>query len=95
MGSEAQVQNEAINLACRRMIDEGLMKLNGRKPAIGARLLCSYHDETSWECPESMTAEVKAVTDWYYGQASKNLGLKSETLVTGTGKVGKSWYEVH
>ncbi len=68
---------------------KGLTKLNGRKPAIGARRLLAYHDENSWECPESMTAEVKAVTDWMYGQASKNLGLKSETLVTGTGKVGK------
>lgn len=95
MGSESQIQNEAINLACRRACEEGLTKLNGRKPAIGARLLLAYHDENSWECPESMTQEVKAITDWMYGQASKNLGLKSETLVTGTGKVGKSWLEVH
>lgn len=95
MGSEAQVQNEAINLACRRAYDEGLMKLNGRKPAIGGRLLLAYHDENSWECPENMTQEVKAITDWMYGQASKNLKLRKETLVTGTGKVGKSWLEVH
>lgn len=95
MGSEAQVQNEAINLACRRAYDEGLMKLNGRKPAIGGRLLLAYHDENSWECPENMTQEVKAITDWMYGQASKNLKLRKETLVTGTGKVGKSWLDVH
>lgn len=95
MGTEAQIQNEAINLACRRMIDEGLMKLNGRKPAIGARLLCAYHDETSWECPVEDVPKVKDVCDWYYGQASKNLKLKRETLVTGSAQVGKSWLEVH
>jgi DNA polymerase I-like protein with 3'-5' exonuclease and polymerase domains len=95
MGSESQVQNEAINLACRRTCEEGLTKLNGRKPAIGARLLLAYHDENSWECPEDMTQDVKAVIDWMYGQASRNLGLKEETLVTGTGKVGKNWLEVH
>ena len=95
MGTEAQIQNEAINLACRAMIEKGLMRLNGRKPAIGARLLCAYHDETSWECPEEDAVKVKEVTDWYYGQASKNLGLKRETLVTGSAQVGKSWLEVH
>ncbi|MCP6156698.1 hypothetical protein NL403_26500, partial [Klebsiella pneumoniae] len=49
MGTEAQIQNEAVNLACRRMVEEGLMVQNGRKPAIGARLLCAYHDEQSYE----------------------------------------------
>ncbi len=95
MSSEAQIQNEAINLAARKACEDGLTKLNARKPAIGARLLLAYHDENSWECPENMTHDMKAIADWMYGQASKNLGLRKETLVTGTAKVGKSWYEVH
>lgn len=95
MGSEAQVQNEAVNWACRQMLDKGLMKLNGRKPAIGARLLCAYHDENSWEVPNEMVHDAKAVIDEMYGTASKALGLLPETLVTGTGKVGKNWLDVH
>lgn len=95
MGTEAQIQNEAVNIACRRMVEEGLMKLEGRKPAIGARLLCAYHDEQSYECPVEMTTKVKEVTDWMYGQASRNLGLLPETLVTGAAKIGENWLAVH
>ncbi|AZV02151.1 DNA polymerase [Pectobacterium phage Arno162] len=95
MGTEAQIQNEAVNLACRRMVEEGLMVQNGRKPAIGARLLCAYHDEQSYECPDEMTTKVKAITDWMYGQASENLKLLPNTLVTGAAKIGKNWLEVH
>lgn len=95
MGTEACIQNEAVNIACRRMVEQGLMTLNGRKPAIGARLLCAYHDEQSYECPVEMTVAVKEVTDWMYKKASENLGLREETLVTGAAKVGKNWLQVH
>lgn len=95
MGSEAQIQNEAVNIACRRMVEEGLMKLEGRKPATGARLLCAYHDEQSYECPVEMTAQVKEVTDWMYKRASENLGLLPDTLVTGAAKIGSNWLSVH
>lgn len=95
MGTEAQIQNEAVNIACRRMVEKGLMKIDGRKPAEGARLLCAYHDEQSYECPVEMTADVKEVTDWMYGQASENLGLLPETLVTGAAKIGDNWLAVH
>ncbi|QHR75779.1 putative DNA polymerase [Escherichia phage tootiki] len=95
MGSEAQVQNEGINLANRELTERKLTVLNGRKPAIGARWVCSYHDEVSLEVPTKDVPDVKEIIDRMYGQASKNLGLKSKTLVTGTGKVGKTWYAVH
>lgn len=95
MGTEAQIQNEAVNIACRRMVEEGLMKIDGRKPAEGARLVCAYHDEQSYECPIDMTTKVKEVTDWMYGQASENLGLLPETLVTGAAKIGDNWLAVH
>ena len=95
MGTEAQIQNEAVNLACRKMVEEGLMKIDGRKPAEGARLVCAYHDEQSYECSDELIPRVKEVTDWMYGQASKNLGLFEETLVTGSAKVGANWLEVH
>lgn len=95
MGTEAQIQNEAVNLACRKMFEQGLMIPDGRNPAIGARLLCAYHDEQSFECPVEMTGQVKGITDWMYGQASENLGLLPDTLVTGAAKVGKNWLEVH
>lgn len=95
MGTEAQIQNEAVNLACRRMVEEGLMTLNGRKPCIGARLVCAYHDEQSYECPHDMVTRVKEITDWMYGQASENLKLRKETLVTGAAKVGQNWLQVH
>ena len=95
MGTEAQIQNEAVNIACRRMVEEGLMELNGREVAKGARLLCAYHDEQSYECPIEMTTKVKEVTDWMYGQASANLRLQKETLVTGAAKVGSNWLAVH
>lgn len=95
MGTEAQIQNEAVNLACRRMVEEGLMKIEGRAPAIGARLLCAYHDEQSFECPDDMIVKVKEITDWMYGQASENLGMLPQTLVTGAAKVGQNWLQVH
>lgn len=96
MGSEAQVQNEAVNLANRKLVEHGWTKLNGLKPAIGVRWVCSYHDEHTVECPEDIAMEVKTnVNDWCYGQASKNLGLNPDTLVTGTAKVGLNWLEVH
>lgn len=95
MGSEAQVQNEAVNWACRQMMEQGLMKLNGLKPAIGARLLCAYHDENSWEVPDENVHAAKAIIDEMYHHASVELGLNSDTLVTGTGKVGRNWLDVH
>lgn len=95
MGSEAQIQNEGVNLMCRKFLEKGLMKLNGRKPCIGARLLACIHDEVSVEAPNNIVQEVKEVMCWHYGQGSKNIGLKKETLVTGEAKSGKSWYEVH
>ena len=95
MGSESQVQNEGINLANRELTSRGLTILNGRKPAIGARWVCSYHDEVSLEVPTPNVPDVKEIIDRMYGQASNNLGLREETLVTGTGKVGKSWLSVH
>lgn len=96
MGSEAQVQNEAVNLANRKLIETGWTKLNGLKPAIGVRWVCSYHDEATVECPEDIAMDVKlTVNDWKYGQASKNLGLHEDTLVTGAAKIGKNWLDVH
>lgn len=95
MGSEAQIQNEAINIACRELHEKGLMRLSGRKPSDGVRWLCSYHDEVSLECPANDVVEVKEIIDRMYGQASKNVGLLPETLVTGTAKVGNSWLSVH
>ena len=95
MGSEAQIQNEGVNLLCRRLLDEGLMKLNGRSPCTGARLLACIHDEASMESPNAIITEVKEAMSWHYGTASKNLGLKPETLVTGEAKAGESWLSVH
>lgn len=96
MGSEASVQNEAVNLANRKLVENGWTKLNGLKPAVGVRWVCSYHDEATVECPEDIAMDVKReVCDWKYGQASKNLGLHPDTLVTGTAKVGYNWLDVH
>lgn len=95
MGSEAQVQNEAVNLLCRRLLEEGHMVLNGRKPCTGARLLACIHDEASMESPNDIIGAVKDAMSWHYGEASKNLGLKTKTLVTGEAKAGESWLAVH
>ncbi|XAO54261.1 DNA polymerase [Yersinia phage vB_YenM_P778] len=95
MGTEAQIQNEAVNLCCQRLLKEGFTKLSGRNPATGTRLLCAYHDEQSYEVPLADVVEVKKITDWMYGQASVNLGLKQETYVVGAAKVGLNWLAVH
>ena len=83
MGSEATLQNEAINWVNEQMKVRGL---NGKQ-------LGSFHDELTFEFPLNEEKEGIQLMSEMYGEASKRLGL--EVLVTGTAQSGKSWAEIH
>lgn len=95
MGVEADIENEAVHIANKRFVDEGYQILNPCAPSTGVKWLCSYHDEFTIECPTEQVKEVQKIVDWTYGQASRNLGIREETLVTGTSVCGQSWLDVH
>jgi hypothetical protein len=83
MGSEAQVQQEAV---CWLNFEMNRMKLKGHQ-------ILSIHDELTAEFPlEEKEIGMKLMTDMY-GEASKRLGL--DVLVTGTAQCGYNWLEIH
>lgn len=83
MGSEAALQNEAINWANSEMIKRGL---NGHQ-------ILSIHDELTFEFPLEEEQEGIKLLSEMYGEASKRIGL--EVLVTGSAQSGDSWLSVH
>ncbi len=83
MGTEAQIQNEAICWANAMMERRNLQ---------GNQVL-AVHDELTFEFPKEQEAEGIALLSEMYGAASKRLGL--EVLVTGTAQSGISWLDIH
>lgn len=83
MGSEAQVQQEAV---CWLNAQLQRRKLNGFQ-------VLSVHDELTCEFPLEEEQQGIAVMSEMYGAASKRLGL--DVLVTGRAQSGKSWLDIH
>lgn len=83
MGTEAQIQNEAICLKCQRYEDEKIL----------TKQVLTIHDEQTDECLPHQLEDTKKIMSWMYGEASKRLGLK--VPVTGTAMAGSSYLAVH
>ena len=83
MGSEAQLQNEALNWCNRENI----------KRSLKGKQLAAIHDELNWEFDDDMVEEGKKLLSECYGKASSKFNL--DVLVTGTAQAGRSWLDVH
>ncbi len=83
MGSEAQVQQEAICWFNNELIKRNL---NGKQ-------LLSFHDEITAEFPLNEKQKGLKLMSEMYGEASKKLGL--DVLITGTAQSGDSWLNCH
>ena len=83
MGSEAQLQNEAICWANMRNYKKGY----------GGKQLGAFHDEMNWEFPEDTLDKGKRLLTKAYGISSDRFGLSVK--VTGTAVSGANWLEVH
>ena len=83
MGSEAQLQNEAI---C--WVNMRIMKI-----ALSGKQLAGIHDELTFEFDESEEQEARNVLSRMYGEASRRFGLS--VPVTGTAQIGKNWLNIH
>lgn len=83
MGSEAALQNEAINWVNSEMKERNLQ---------GSQIL-SFHDELTFEFPEEEKEEGIKLLSEMYGEASKCIGL--DVLVTGTAQAGQTWLDIH
>lgn len=83
MGSEAQLQQEAI---C------WINVMMEREKVIGNQIL-SIHDELTCEVRNDFVEKQIQLMSEMYGVASKRIGL--DVLVTGTAQAGKSWLDIH
>lgn len=83
MGTEAQIQNEAICWKCEQY----------SKLGIDSKQVLCIHDEMTDESTAEQLEDTKRVMSAMYGEASKRLGLK--VLVTGTAVAGSSYLAVH
>lgn len=83
MGSEAQVQQEAICWLNHQMIKE---KVQGNQ-------ILSVHDELTCEVVDRDVEKTILLMSDMYGVASKRVGL--DVLVTGTAQSGNTWLDIH
>ena len=83
MGSEAQVQQEAINW----------LNMELPKRDLSGHQILSVHDELTAEFPLDQKLEGIKITSEMYGVASDNLGL--DVKITGTAQAGFNWAEIH
>lgn len=83
MGSEAQLQNEAI---CWVNMQNSRRGLHGKQ-------LAAIHDELNWEFPVEEIEDGKKLLTECYSVASRN--FKLNVPVTGTAQAGGSWNDVH
>lgn len=83
MGSEAQLQNEALNWCNRENIKRGLK----------GKQLAAIHDELNWEFENTFLDKGKGLLSQCYEEASNKFNL--EVLVTGVAQAGDNWLDVH
>ncbi len=83
MGSEAQLQNEAICWVNVEMMRRGLSGIQ----------LAGIHDELTFEFDLIEEVPGKALLSEMYGVASERFGL--EVPITGTAQSGHNWLDIH
>lgn len=83
MGSEAQVQQEAV---CWLNPELKRRKLTGSQ-------ILSVHDELTCEFPLEEKEAGISIMSQMYGEASKRLRL--EVPITGTAQAGFNWSDIH
>lgn len=83
MGSEAVVQNEAVNWVNEEMAKRGL----------SGKQLATVHDEATFEFPIEEEKEGIKIMSEMYGAASDAIGLT--VRITGSAMSGENWLDIH